>query len=154
MVSALAASGLPADRFTAWGLLPRSPGGRQELWQGMAAESLTMVCQVSAADLDQVLGELLERLGDRRIAVCQGDVVWRGPSSGWRDGSLHGRVTLVIEGTEAAAEWSRERLVGEIRTLLEAGTSPRDTTREVVQRSGWSRRRVYEVVLRISREGS
>jgi 16S rRNA (cytidine1402-2'-O)-methyltransferase len=154
MVSALAASGLPADRFTAWGLLPHSLGERQELWRGMAAESRTLVCQVPAADLNQVLDELLGRLGDRRIAICQGDAVWRGPVSAWRDGDLQGRVTLVIEGAEAVAEWSRERMVDEIRMLLAAGATSRDVTRQVARRSGWSRRRVYEVVLRVSREGS
>jgi 16S rRNA (cytidine1402-2'-O)-methyltransferase len=150
-MGALVASGLPADRFTALGPLPASPAQRVALWQRHAHERLTLVCEARGEDLDVVLREAAAHLGARRVAVCQGEAVWRGPvdevgTPGWA-----GRVTLVIEGAGAEPEWTRERVREEVRAMLAAGASARDTAREVARRSGWPRRQVYELAL-VSRE--
>jgi 16S rRNA (cytidine1402-2'-O)-methyltransferase len=148
----LVASGLPADRFTALGPLPTSPAARAALWQRYAGERLTLVCEVQGEDMGAVLGEAAAHLGARRVAVCQGEEVWRGPVdevdlSGWA-----GRVTLVIEGAGDAPQWTRERALDEVRLMLAAGASARDTAREVARRAGWPRRQVYELALSASRE--
>jgi 16S rRNA (cytidine1402-2'-O)-methyltransferase len=150
----LVASGLPADRFTALGPLPASPAKRAALWRRYVHERLTLVCEVWAEDLDEVLAEAAARLGARRAAICQGEDVWRGPvgeadTSGWV-----GRVTLVIEGADAEPEWTQERVLEEVRAMLAAGASARDTAREVARRSGRPRRQVYELALQASRDES
>jgi 16S rRNA (cytidine1402-2'-O)-methyltransferase len=150
MVGGLVASGLPADRFTALGLLPASADERGALWSKFARDPITLVCEVQAENLGEILDEAQSILGERRIAICQGEEVWRGPvcegpASGW-----DGRVTLVVEGAGSEPDWTQERVLDEVRALLDAGTSPRDTARAVARQSGWPRRRVYELALRAS----
>jgi 16S rRNA (cytidine1402-2'-O)-methyltransferase len=151
-VGGLAVSGLPADRFTALGPLPGSPVERAALWRRYAGERLTLVCEARGEELDEVLGEAAAYLGERRVAVYQGEEVWRGPASEADTSGWAGRVTLVIEGAGAEPEWTEERVVEEVRAMLEAGASARDTAREVARRSGRPRRQVYELALSASRE--
>lgn len=151
MVAGLVASGLPADRFTALGLLPASQADRQTLWSRIASDPVTVMCEVQAGDLAKVLGEITAKLGDRRIAICQGQEVWRGLASETAPGEWDGRVTLFLEGADSEPDWTRERVLVEIRSLLDAGASPRDTAREVARRSGWPRRQVYELAVLASR---
>jgi 16S rRNA (cytidine1402-2'-O)-methyltransferase len=152
MVEGLVASGLPADRFTALGLLPASGTERRALWARLARDPLTLVCRVRPEDLHEVLDELQAYMGDRPVAVCQAGEVWRGPV---RDGSAldaQETVTLVIGGADSEPDWTRERVLDEVHERLAAGMSPRDVSREVARRSGWPRRRVYEMILSLSRD--
>jgi 16S rRNA (cytidine1402-2'-O)-methyltransferase len=152
MVAGLVASGLPADRFTALGVLPASLGERETLWKRFAADPLTVVCGVRDQELGEVLSEALAHLGDRRIAVSLTNEVWRGQMSEGLTLDWNGDVTLVIEGAGSEPDWTSERVLDEVRARLDAGTSPRDTAREVARRSGWSKRQVYEWALRVSRD--
>jgi 16S rRNA (cytidine1402-2'-O)-methyltransferase len=152
MVRALASSGLPADRFTALGRLPFSREMRVALWQRFGRDAITLVCEAPAEALGEILGEIVTHLGDRRIAIGQGDDVWRGPASEAEPLGWNGCVTLAIAGAGSVPDWSRDRVQDEVRALLAAGTSPRDTARQVAQRSGWPRRRVYELALLVSRD--
>jgi 16S rRNA (cytidine1402-2'-O)-methyltransferase len=151
MVEGLVASGLPADRFTALGPLPVDREERAALWAVYAHEPATTVCEVRAEDLGAVLSEVLTYLDDRRIAVCQGQDVWRGHVSdpdltGWE-----GWVTLVIGGADTTPDWTQERVMDEVRAALAAGGSPSGVAREISRRSGWARRKVYELALEASR---
>jgi 16S rRNA (cytidine1402-2'-O)-methyltransferase len=152
MVGGLVASGLPADRFTALGVLPASQAERVVLWPGVAREAVTVVCEVRADDMGEVLEEIQAHLGDRRIAVARGGDVWRGRASQAEALEWSGTVTLAIEGTAPDQAWTRERVLAEVRGLLDAGASARDTIREVARRSGWPRRQVYELALLASRD--
>lgn len=151
-VSGLVASGLPADRFTALGLLPTDAAKRLSLWPRVVHDPMTVVCEVWAEDLDDVLGEVLTHLGDRRIAVCQGNDVWRGQVSEYAALDWEGCVTLAIEDAGSEPDWSQDRVLGEARALLDAGASPSDASRQIARLSGWPRRQVYELVLSISRD--
>lgn len=152
LADGLVVSGLPADRFTALGPLPVSKMDRSALWSRFAHESMTLVCEVWAGDLCEVLGEVRAHLGDRRIALCQGQTVWRGLASKAATDEWEGRVTLTIAGAGLEPDWTQERVLDELCTLLGAGTSPRDAAREVARRSGWPRRQVYEWALLVSRD--
>lgn len=70
-VPALAASGLPCDRFTFEGFLPHKKGRQKRLTQ-LAEWEQTFVLYESPHRIIRLLGELAERLGgDRKVAVCR-----------------------------------------------------------------------------------
>jgi len=151
MVSGLVAAGLPANQFTALGHLPSSPLDRAKLWSRVVHDDMTLVCEVEPGDLGEVLREVLASLGDRRIAVC-GQDVWRGLASEVPASEWGGPVTLVLAGAGPDSDWTRERVLDQVRVSLDAGASLRDTVREVARRSGWSRRQVYELAILSSRD--
>ena len=69
--TALAVSGLPTNQFIYLGFLPRKKSERQRLIESVAQEPRTIVAFESPHRLLDSLSDLLEVLGDRRIAVCR-----------------------------------------------------------------------------------
>jgi 16S rRNA (cytidine1402-2'-O)-methyltransferase len=67
-VAALTASGLPTDRFVFEGFLPSKKGRRTRLKE-LSLETKTLVLYESPHRLLRTLNDLLEALGDRRMAV-------------------------------------------------------------------------------------
>jgi 16S rRNA (cytidine1402-2'-O)-methyltransferase len=153
-ISGLTVSGLTADRFTFLGLLPESSESRRSLLRLVAGERWTLVCEVMAGHVPGVLADVQAILGDRPIALYQDRDVWRGRASQAGGHSGTGRWVLVIEGADLDQAWTVGRIQDEVCTLLSAGMSPRDVAREVTQRSGWSKREVYQMVLSVDRRGA
>ena len=122
------------------------------LWGRFAREPSTLVCEILGEALDEVLDEVLAHLGDRPFAVCQAGDVWRGQVRAGAAWEWSGRVTLVIGGAGTEPDWTRERVLNEVQALLDAGTSPSSTARQVARRSGWPRRQVCELALLVSRD--
>jgi 16S rRNA (cytidine1402-2'-O)-methyltransferase len=146
-ISGLAISGLSADRFTFLGLLPESPQVRRSLLQRVVGERWTVVCEVMIGHVPDVLGDVLALLGDRQVALYQDQDVWRGRASQAGAWPGTGRWVLVIERAESDQAWTTGHVRDEVHELLAAGMSPRDVAREVAQRSGWPKRKVYQMVL-------
>ena len=71
VICALQVSGLPTDSFAFEGFLPRKKGKRGARIRALADEASTMVFFESPNRLASTVSELLESLGDRRIAVCR-----------------------------------------------------------------------------------
>ena len=72
MLTALAVSGLPTDRFTFEGFLPRKPGERRGALRALAREPRTMVFFESPARVAASLADMAAAFGaDRRAAVCR-----------------------------------------------------------------------------------
>ncbi len=107
VLAALVASGLPPDRFVFEGFLPLKKG-RRTRWERLRDEERTIVVYESALRIARTLEELLECLGDRRVAVAREltkkfEEVQRGPASDvlarLRERPARGEVVLVIAGT-------------------------------------------------------
>lgn len=118
VTAALVASGLPADRFLFLGFPPRRRTARRRFLEEVKDQRATLVLFESPRRLADCLQDLLEVLGDRRVAVCREltkvhEEVRRGTASElvrWARGEqVRGEVTLVVEG--AVAE--RARSAGE-----------------------------------------
>src|SRR5690606_8150557 len=72
LLAALVASGLPADRFTFYGFLPRKGGGREELLTEIARSPHTAVIYESPQRLEALLVDLEQAAGgDRRVAIAR-----------------------------------------------------------------------------------
>ena len=66
MLTALAVSGLPVDRFCFEGFLPRKAGERSRRLAGLAAEERTMVFFEAPHRTDAALAAMAEALGGDR----------------------------------------------------------------------------------------
>lgn len=154
VLSALAVSGLPVDRFCFEGFLPRKAGERSRRLAELAAESRTMVFFESPHRTAESLRAMADAWGaDRLGAVCREltktyEEVRRGGLSeltAWADAGVRGEVTVVVSGVEPAAAVvvdaeALRRLVDEAAST---GLSRKDAVAAVVQETGLPRKTVY-----------
>ena len=109
-VPALAASGLPCERFTFEGFLPQKKGRASRL-EELREEPRTMVFYESPHRVVKTLGQLAETFGpERRVAVCR------------EISKLHEEY---VRGTldEALAHFSRNEPRGEFVIVVEGSGS-------------------------------
>jgi len=161
VTTALAVSGLPTRQFTFVGFLPRRRGERRRLVSSLAGQPRTIVALESPHRLLASLADLLDVLGDRRIAVCREltklhEEVFRGRISEAlaHFGEPRGEFTLVIEGATAAEDVppDEKAVRTELRRLREQGLGARRAVDEVALRFGLPRRQVYRLWLEVSDE--
>ena len=163
VVTALAVSGLPVDRFCFEGFLPRRSGERDRRIGELAAEPRTMVFFEAPHRLAATLASLVDGLGaTRRAAVCREltktyEEVLRGTLAelaAWASDGARGEITLVVAGAsadeqrEARGLVTAEDWVAAVRALEEAGSSRRDAVAEVARRAGVPKREVYDAAVK------
>jgi 16S rRNA (cytidine1402-2'-O)-methyltransferase len=157
VVTALAVSGLPTDRFCFEGFLPRKGGERRAALAALAAEPRTMVFYESPHRLAEALADAAGAFGaDRPAAVCREltkthEEVRRGPLgelAAWAAEGVRGEITLVVAGAVAGpVSMSPAELAAEVAAEEAAGADRKEAIRTVVGRTGLSRRVVYDAVV-------
>ena len=136
VLTALALSGLPVDRFCFEGFPPRKPGERGRVLAANAAEPRTMVYFEAPHRLAATLAAMAEAFGAQRpAAVCREltktyEEVKRGPLgelAAWAGAGVRGEITVVVGGApavtdaappdaaELAARVARREAAGELR---------------------------------------
>jgi 16S rRNA (cytidine1402-2'-O)-methyltransferase len=157
IIAALAASGLPAYQFTYLGFLPRRKGERRRFLESLAAEPRTLVAFESPRRLRTTLSDMVEVLGNRRVAVCREltklhEEIFRGTISEAIEHFLQprGEFTLVIEG-ESKVDKPRltEEVEKELRRLREEGFTAREATARLSRATGISKKELYRAWLRL-----
>jgi 16S rRNA (cytidine1402-2'-O)-methyltransferase len=145
------------------GFLPRRASQRRQLLREVASWPDTLVAFEAPHRLRATLADLLEALGDRRVAVCREltklhEEIFRGSLSHALEhfAEPRGECTLVIEGDQEAKPKPQEAddVDEQLRALRGQGLRARDAVREVAQRSGRSHRDVYRRWLALSRPGT
>lgn len=157
VLTALAVSGLPVDRFTFEGFAPRRSGERARVLGALADEQRTMVFFESPHRTGATLAAMAQAFGpDRRAALCReltktyeqvvrdslaGLVDWTGA----QEHGVRGEVTLVVAGApERQVELDADALRELVRAAESEGMSTKDAVAHVVARTGLRRRTVYE----------
>ncbi|MGF2950541.1 16S rRNA (cytidine(1402)-2'-O)-methyltransferase [Microbacterium alcoholitolerans] len=155
VLMALAISGMPTDRFTFEGFLPRKPGERRQTLRTLASEPRTMVFFESPARLASALADIGAAFGaDRRIAVCREltkfyEEVRRGTASElveWAEQGVKGEIVIVVEGAAPAAV-SAEDALAQVQALVASGTRLKDACAEVAAATDLSSRDLYQSAL-------
>lgn len=154
---ALAGSGLPSDRFTFEGFLPRKPGERRERLKELANERRTMLFYEAPHRIEATLEALVEGFGPSRRGVLARELTkmfeefrrstLAGLLDGVRTDAPRGEIVLVIAGAEAAAPVDPAALVETVQALVADGTRLKEACADVAESSGISKRELYEAVL-------
>ncbi len=154
VITALALSGLPSDRFCFEGFLPRKSGERATALAALAAESRTMVFFESVHRIGDTLRAMIEIFGaDRPAAMCREltktyEEVRRGTLEQIIESAdgARGEITLVIGGaTGSAGPPDDADLAAAVGELVERGETRRDAVDAVAARFGLPRRTVYAI---------
>ena len=156
VLTALAVSGLPVDRFCFEGFLPRKAGERARRLQSLAGEERTLVFFEAPHRTAAALTALAEAFGpERPAAVCREptkthEEVRRGPLvelAGWAEDGVRGEVTIVVAGASPAEVAADTQSLREAVTDLESRGEPRkDAIKTVAARAGVPKRVVYDAV--------
>ena len=106
ITASLAASGLPVHCFVFEGFLPKKPGRRKKALERLRHEPRTSILFESPHRVKKLLKEILDTVGDRKIALCREmtkrhETVHCGTASQLLQElkSIKGECTLVVEGT-------------------------------------------------------
>lgn len=156
VLTAVALSGLPVDRFTFEGFLPRKPGERARRLGELSDEPRTMVFFEAPHRLAASLEAMAEAFGaERRTAVCREltktyEEVKRGPIAElvtWAADGVRGEITVVVAGADPNKVLTPEDLAREVATDEEAGTPRKQAIADVAKRFNVPKRTVYDAVL-------
>jgi 16S rRNA (cytidine1402-2'-O)-methyltransferase len=160
IITALAVSGLPTDRFLYLGFLPRKKGQRRKLLQSLADQQATLIALETPHRLQQSLDDLMEVLGERRVAVCREltkmyEEIFRGTLKQARQyfSEPRGEFTLVIGGNRQQRSMEEGQVKAELKLLHRQGAGGKEAVAQVSTQSGLSKREVYRLWLRIRAEG-
>ena len=157
VITALAISGLPVDRFTYIGFLPRKAGLRKRLLKSVEGESGTLIAFEAPHRLFEALKDVLEILGDRRVSICREltklhEEVFRGTvSQALKHFAQHrGEFTLVIEGKkEVKKPQLTEDVQRRLNSMRRAGLQAREAIAKLAGETGLSRRELYRLWLKL-----
>ena len=155
VLSALAVSGLPTDRFTFEGFLPRKQGDRRKIFSALAREPRTMVFFESPHRILESLEDAVLELGANRAAAVSRELTKKfehtergtlGELVTWAKGEPKGEMVLVIAGAQVA-EIKVANLVEQVLALLADGAKLKEAVAEIAEAAGASKSDLYQLVL-------
>jgi 16S rRNA (cytidine1402-2'-O)-methyltransferase len=158
VIAALAVSGLPTDRFTFEGFLPRRSGRRSAALTALAKETRTMVFFESPRRTEATLAAMVAAFGvDRPAALCREltktyEEVQRGTLAALHEhvssAGVLGEVTLVVGGAPRTTDtMSTDQLAQQVADLCASGISQKQAIGQVATLSGVPKREVYQAVI-------
>lgn len=163
MVTALmSVGGLPTDRFAFEGFLPAKRTQRRKALQDLRREERTLVFFESPHRVLEMLADLEEICGDRRIVIGREltkmfEELLRGKVSELRGllaaRDMKGEVAILVAGQpESSVSEDARPLAEEMQELSAQGFSLKDVARIVSETRGIPKREVYALGLRMKEE--
>ncbi|HVB91451.1 MAG TPA: 16S rRNA (cytidine(1402)-2'-O)-methyltransferase [Acidimicrobiales bacterium] len=160
VIGALVVSGLPTDRFSVEGFLPRKGGERRERITALMTDARTTVVLEAPGRVAATLADLAAVDSGRPVAVVREltkvyEEVWRGSAAEgaavFAERSVRGEVVLVVGGAPAAGPVSDEEIEEAVRRRMGGapGEGPRQIAESLSVELGVARRRVYQTALRV-----
>ena len=158
VLTALALSGLPVDRFCFEGFPPRKAGDRARTLAANADEQRTMVYFEAPHRLAESLAAMAAAFGDDRpAAVCREltktyEEVRRGPLAelaAWAAEGVRGEITVVVAGAppKAPGSTSAEELAELVAQREAAGEHRKLAIAAVAAATGTPKRTVFDAVV-------
>ncbi len=155
VLTALAVSGLPVDRFCFEGFLPRKGGERARRLAELAAEPRTMVFFEAPHRTQDTLTAMVGAFGPaRRAAVCREltktyEEILRGTVTelaAWAGGEVLGEITLVVTGAEPLVV-DLPAATALVRDLMASGVRRKEAVAEIAGATGLGKNELYAASL-------
>lgn len=163
VLTALALSGLPTDRFCFEGFVPRKAGERARMLAGLVTEPRTMVFFEAPHRLADTLDAGVEAWGADRLAAVSRELTKTyeetrrgslGELAAWaRESQPRGEIVLTVAGRPARAA-SMDELVAEALGRVATGERAKDAVADLAATGGVPRRELYAAVLQAREKGS
>jgi 16S rRNA (cytidine1402-2'-O)-methyltransferase len=147
VLTALALSGLPVDRFSFEGFPPRRAGERSRALAALSADPRTLVFFEAPHRIAEALAAMSEAFGaDRPAAVCREltktfEEVRRGPLgelAAWAAQGVKGEITVVVQGAPAGTS---------LAVTAEGGDPRKVALAAVVAAYGIDRKAAYDAIV-------
>lgn len=152
VTTALVLSGLPTDRFTFEGFLPRKAGARDRALTELATQRRTMVFFESPRRTADTVAAMAAAFGSERpAALCREltktyEEVVTGTLADLQQrvsAEVLGEVTIVVGGADEPPVMDLDEAVSEVHARVEGGLDRKQALAEVVATSGIRRRELY-----------
>ena len=165
VITALSVSGFIADCFVFCGFLPARQNDRKKYLQELKSEERTIVFYESPMRIMPSLNDLRDILGNREIVLAREltkkfEEIRRGYISAiideLTDRKIKGEITIIIKGEKIkATALSDEEIKQKIAEIKQnSDVSLRDAIAEVARNTGVSKKRVYEIGIKLDKEKS
>lgn len=159
-ISALVLSGLPTDCFLFVGFLPKSRAKRKSRILELATVPYTIIFYESPKRIETLIGELLERLGDRKAGLVREiskiyEETIRGKLSEIsvkiKRKRVKGEVVLVVDGykKELIRGFNEDDIKRELVSLLKQGISKKSALKIVLSRYDIGKQKLYNIATKI-----
>jgi len=157
-VAALAASGLPVDKFRFLGFLPSKKAARRRTLEEHKTATKTLVFYEAPHRVVEMLRDVRDVLGDREVVLAREvtklhEEFWRGSVSSLLDRakgkSIKGEITLLVGGatTTEEAPLAETPIQTEIQSLMaERGLDERAALKAAAKSRGISRSQAYRLL--------
>jgi 16S rRNA (cytidine1402-2'-O)-methyltransferase len=161
VISALAVSGLPTDKFKFIGFLPNRTTARRQALENIKDEPGTLIVLEAPHRVLAALEDLLHVLGNRNIAVCREltklhEEVFRGTVT---EAISHfpnprGEFTLVIAGRgEAEKPELTLDIEARLKELYRQGVPAKEAVAAIAGETGLKRKELYRKWLEVGNKG-
>ncbi|MDF9878436.1 16S rRNA (cytidine(1402)-2'-O)-methyltransferase [Cellulosimicrobium cellulans] len=161
VLTALALSGLPTDRFCFEGFLPRKAGDRSRALAALADESRTLVFFEAPHRVAETLAAMAVAFGaDRPAAVAREltktyEEVLRGPlgelAERASEEQLRGEICVVVGGAPPRGPVPLAELVPGVLARVDGGERLKEVVADVAQDAGVAKRDLYAAALEARR---
>ncbi|OKL46211.1 16S rRNA (cytidine(1402)-2'-O)-methyltransferase [Boudabousia liubingyangii] len=155
VLTALAASGLPTDRFTFEGFMPRKDGQRSATLSALKDEKRTMIFFDSPRRTHDSLKVMAQVFGEERpAAVCREltkthEEIMRGTLKELIEktsGEVLGEITIVVHGATPKAPEIEDYLPA-VLTLVDGGMKLKAAAAQIAEESGLRKNQLYQAAL-------
>lgn len=169
LITALVASGIPANSFIFDGVPPKKEKSKREYFQKLKNEERTVVLYESPHRIISTLKLMAELLGERDIALCREltklhEEILRGTPAQIlkileERGQVKGEITLVLKGAsseelkaEKRKEYQQLTIEEQVKNLITEGLDKMEAIKRVAKLRGLSKREVYNRLLKLEKK--
>ena len=161
VVTALAVSGLPTDRFCFEGFLPRKAGERKTRLDELATEMRTMIFFEAPHRLLDFLNAAIDVFGATRQASVSREMtkVFEETKRGtladlavWAQTGIRGEITICIAGAPTTQTATLAETVSQVLDLAATGVPLAAAATQLAAMSGYARNQLYQSALQARKE--